>query len=75
MLKYFNFEPSFKLRLWLSGLGNCIVCKRFAVQTLLWLLKFVIQINLEHGTIKVKVSSNYLSKVMVDKNWNTCLLI
>ena len=34
-----------------SGLGNDFVCKRFAVQTLLWSLEFVIQINLEHDTI------------------------
>ena len=36
-----------------SGLGNYSVYKRFAVQTLLWSLEFVIQINLEHGTIAV----------------------
>ena len=36
------------LALWPSGLGNYFVCKRFAVQTLLGSLKFVIQINLEH---------------------------
>ena len=34
-----------------SGLGNDFVCKRFAVQTILWLLKFAIQKNLEHDTI------------------------
>ena len=31
--------------LWPSGLGNYFVCKRFAGQTLLWSLEFVIQIN------------------------------
>ena len=31
-----------------SGLGNCFVCKRFVVQTLLWSLEFMIQINLEY---------------------------
>ena len=68
LLRYFNFEPSFKLHwcvlqiyldhklqwpqgslnwkslayeifnnpLWPSGLGNNFICKRFAVQTLLW---------------------------------------
>ena len=36
-----------------SGLGNCFVCKRFTVQTLLRSLEFVIQINLEHDTIAV----------------------
>ena len=36
-----------------SGLGNYFVCKRFAVQTLLWSLEFVTQINLEHDTIAV----------------------
>ena len=88
MLRYFNFEPSFKLRwcrarelfglqfpvttggfelriscirvlrirlayyaLWPSGIGKYFLCKRFAVQTLLWPLEFVIQIILEHGTI------------------------
>ena len=33
-----------------SGLGNCSLCKRFAVQSLLWLLEFVIQSNLECNT-------------------------
>ena len=37
--------------LWPSGLGNDFVCKRFAVQTPLWSLEFVIQINVEHDTI------------------------
>ena len=32
-----------------SGLGNDFVCKRFAVQILLWSMEFVILINLEHG--------------------------
>ena len=41
------------INLWPSGLGNFIVCKRFAVQTLLWSLEFVIQINFEHNTIAV----------------------
>ena len=36
-----------------SGLGNYFVCKRFAVQILMWSLEFVIQINLEHDTIAV----------------------
>ena len=33
-----------------SGLGNCFLCKRFAVQSHLWLLEFVIQSNLERNT-------------------------
>ena len=74
MLRYFNFEPRFKLRwcrardlfgsqipvttggfeLWISCIrSNYFLCKRFAVQTLLWSLEFVIQINLEHDTITV----------------------
>ena len=36
-----------------SGLGNYFVCKRFTVQTLLWSLEFVIQVNLGHGTTAV----------------------
>lgn len=36
-----------------SGLGNYFVCKRFGVQTLLWSLKFVIQIDFKHNTIAV----------------------
>ena len=39
--------------LWPGGLGNYFVCKRFAVQTLLCLLEFAIQINLEHDNIPV----------------------
>ena len=39
--------------LWPSRLVNDFVCKRFAVQTLLWPMEFVIQINLKHDTIAV----------------------
>ena len=42
-------------------LGNYFVCKRFAVQTLLWSLGFVIQTNLEHGTMAyLKIITNAL---------------
>ena len=37
--------------LWPSGLGNDFMCKRFAVQILLWSLEFLIQINLHHDNI------------------------
>ena len=37
----------------LVGLGNYFVCKRFAFQTLLWSLEFVIQTTSEHDTIVV----------------------
>ena len=39
--------------LWPSGLGNYFVCKRFAVQTLVFSLEFVIQIKLEHDIIAI----------------------
>ena len=39
--------------IWPSGFGNYFVCKRFVVQTLLWSLEFVIQINIEHDIIVV----------------------
>ena len=51
--RYFNFQPSFKLR-WITNSINTggfelrISCIRFAVQTLLWSLELVIQINLKH---------------------------
>ena len=45
--------PNLLMALWPSGLCNYFACKRFAVQTLLWSLEFVIQINLEHNTIAV----------------------
>ena len=38
--------------LWPCSYGNYFACKRFAVQTLLWSMEFVIQINLEHDTIQ-----------------------
>ena len=42
-------------------LGNYLVCKRFAVQTLLWPLEFVIQTNLEHDTMAyLKIITNAL---------------
>ena len=37
-----------------TTLCNDFVCKRFAVQTLLWSLEFGIQIYLEHDTIAIK---------------------
>ena len=39
--------------LWPSGLGNYFVCKLFTIQTLLWSMEFVIQVNLEHDTIVI----------------------
>ena len=45
--------PCIQSRYLTHGLGNDFVCKGFAVQTLLWSLEFVIQINLEHDTIAV----------------------
>ena len=97
ILRYFNFEPSFKLR-WcrardslglqipvtaggfeqriscircfylthqVSGLVNDFVCKRFAVQTLLWSLEFVILINLEYDTI-----ATLFCDKMIEVAWN-----
>ena len=65
MLKYFNFKPSFKLQckvgnsgtlnspnLWPNGLGNYFVSKRFAIQTLLWSLEFVVQIILRTAPLQ-----------------------
>ena len=62
------------------------VCKRFAVQTLLWLIEFVIQTNLEHDTIAAekiivkndeiaKVFSKYFSETVEKLNifeWSSC---
>ena len=50
-MRYFNFEPSFKLP---SGLGNYFACKRFADQTLLWSLGFVIPSQTQHYWHKLK---------------------
>ena len=47
------FGSQIQETLWPSRLSNNFVCKRFAVQTLLWSTEFVIQINLEHDTIAV----------------------
>ena len=44
MLRYFNFEPTFKLQWY---------CAQDLVQTLLRSPEFVIQINLKHDTITV----------------------
>ena len=42
---------------------NCIACKRFAVQTPLWPLKFMLHQNLEHNNITVSnlAWSSYIS--------------
>ena len=42
-LKYLNIDQALLL-------GNYVVSKRFAVQTFLWSLEFVIQINIELDT-------------------------
>ena len=52
-----------------SGLGNYFVCKRFAVQTLLWSLEFVIQINLEHGTIAILFFILFLIGIHSVQGW------
>ena len=78
VVRYFNFESSLKLQRcrarylfgsqisWPSGLGNDFVCKRFAVQTLLWSLEFVIRIDLKHNNIAailflLSKTRNYMS--------------
>ena len=43
-----------------SELDNYFVCKRFAVQTLLWSLEFVININLEHDNIAAIYNKFYM---------------
>ena len=58
--KYLFFEnvlPTYLMEepLWHSGLGNCIACKNFTVQTLMWSLEFVIHKNLEHDTVAVSI--------------------
>ena len=65
MLRYFHFEPSFKL--WWCRAHD--LCKKFAVQTLLGSLEFVIQINLENDTIAliVLMFSNLIYFVFFDK--------
>ena len=50
---------------WPSGLGNYFACKKFAVQTLLWSLEFVIETNPEHDTIAV---SNLARSRSIHKN-------
>ena len=48
-----SYRLSIWLVLWHNGLGKYLVCKRFAVQTLLSPLEFVLQRNLKHNTIAV----------------------
>ena len=57
-----NFDGVVLEALWPSGLVNYFVYKRFAVQTLLWSLEFVIQIILEHDTMAI-TSSPYIRKL------------
>ena len=52
---------------WRSGLGNYFVYKSFAVQTLLWLLEFAIQINLQHDTITVYIHFILLTTLLFKK--------
>ena len=37
----------------MSGLGNYLICKRFAVKAFLWSVAFVVQINIKHNTIAI----------------------
>ena len=55
-------------------LGNDFVYKRFAVQTLLWSLEFVIQINLEHATITIKDIKD-LFRLSIDKDYYKPILV
>ena len=44
---------------WSGGLGNCTVCKTFAVQIFLWKLEFVIHYNFQpRHTQSLKLGSN-----------------
>ena len=60
----------FHMALGPRGLGSYFICKRFAVQTNLWSLEFVIQINLEHDTIKVNVNFNFNQRNSWCMNYN-----
>ena len=59
-------------------LGNCIACKRFAIQTFLLTLEFVIHRNLEYDTITVSnlaqihATINLIGKNAL-KNWRLCM--
>ena len=58
-----NFSTSWALCL--SGLGTCIACKRFAVQTLLWSLELLTLQKSQardHQNIKINSRLNYLKK-------------
>ena len=59
--------------LWPSGLGNYLVCKKFAVQTLLRSLEFVAQNNLEHDTITIWGISIKIETYWSDTVW--CYLL
>ena len=61
-LRIFFVRSSYQMALWPSGFGNCFICKRFAVQTLLW-LRFVIQNKSRarhHGSLKLGSKLNCL---------------
>ena len=49
-----KITESWDISTWTQVLN--FVCKRFTVQTLLWSLEFVIQINIEHDTIAIMES-------------------
>ena len=48
---------------WPSELGDYFACKRFPVQTLLWSLEFMVQINLDHDIMEILIKS-YLKAVI-----------
>ena len=64
------------LALWPGGLGNYFVCKRFAVQTLLWSLEFVIQINLKLSSklkyLNIKVHIFFNKKLILSIDYSKC---
>ena len=55
-----------------SGIGRYIVCKRFAVETLLWSLEFMIQIKLEPGRTTVWTSTRSWSQIIYIMDLPSC---
>ena len=59
---------------WPTALVNYLVCKRLAVQTLLGSLEFVIQINLEYGTIKIwNLGRSWNISIKIEIYWSDTL--
>ena len=67
-------DQKFYLNLWITVLGNYIICKRFEIQTLLWWLEFAIHNKSwarYHLNLKLDSKLNYFNNNVHNSDYNS----